>query len=126
MRAADYCIVVAEDDEILRYCTVKLLREHGYKIIEARDGLEALELLERCDDAIHLLVTNYDMPRVNGVELARRLRTKHERLMVLMISGSAPALDPNDDIELLGKPYNQVELAAKVRDLLRRGYPVRA
>jgi len=126
MRAADYCIVVAEDDEILRYCTVKLLREHGYQIIEARDGLEALELLERCDDAIHLLVTNYDMPRVNGVELARRLRIKHERLMVLMICGSSPDLNPNDDIEFLGKPYNQAELAAKVRELLRRGYPLRA
>jgi CheY-like chemotaxis protein len=62
MHARDYCIVVAEDDEALRYCTVHLLRAHGYKIIEARDGIETLELLEKCDDAIHLLVTNYDMP----------------------------------------------------------------
>lgn len=121
MHASDFCIVVAEDDEVLRYCTVRLLQSHGYKIIEARDGMEALELLENCDDAIHLLVTNYDMPRLNGVELARKLRAKHERLMVLLISGSTPDLDPNDDIEILPKPYNQAELAAKVRDLLRRG-----
>ena len=122
MHAADYCIVVAEDDEVLRYCTSRLLRDHGYKIIEARDGVEALELLERCDDVVHLLVTNYDMPRLNGVELARKLRAKHERLLVLLISGcDVLDIDPNDDIELLPKPYNQAMLATKVRELLRRG-----
>jgi CheY-like chemotaxis protein len=85
MHSGDYCIVVAEDEPLLRYCTVRLLREHGYKIIEARDVIEALELLERCEDVIHLLVTNYDMPGLNGVELARKMRAKHERLMVLLI-----------------------------------------
>jgi DNA-binding response OmpR family regulator len=121
MHPRDYCIVVAEDDEMLRYCTVRLLAEHGYKIIEARDGAHALELLEQCDDVVHLLVTNYDMPRLNGVELARRLRRKHERLMVLLISGQTPAVDPSEDIEVLPKPYNQAVLSAKVRELLRRG-----
>lgn len=121
MYPADYCIVVAEDDEVIRYCTVRLLREHGYKIIEARDGAHALELLEQCEDAIHLLVTNYDMPGMNGVELARQLRKKHERLMVLLVSGQGPDVDPSDDIEVLPKPYNQAFLATKVRDLLRRG-----
>jgi CheY-like chemotaxis protein len=87
MHPRDYCIVVAEDDEMLRYCTVRLLAEHGYKIIEARDGAHALELLEQCDDVVHLLVTNYDMPRLNGVELARRLRRKHERLMGFLYRG---------------------------------------
>ena len=120
MHAADYCIVVAEDDEVLRYCTARLLRDHGYKIIEARDGAEALELLEKCDEVVHLLVTNYDMPRLNGVELARKLRAKHERLLVLMISGSDLVDVDLNDIELLPKPYNQAALATKVRDLLRR------
>jgi two-component system, cell cycle sensor histidine kinase and response regulator CckA len=119
VHTADYCIVIAEDDAILRYCTANLLRKHGYRVIEASDGREALELLERCEDRIHLLVTNYDMPRVNGVELARALRAKHERLMVLMISGSAPDLDPRDAIEMLPKPYNEAILARKVRELLQ-------
>src|SRR4051812_21347259 len=121
MRSRDYCIVVAEDDEILRYCTVNLLKTEGYKIIEAAGGDEALDLLEKCDDVIHLLVTNYDMPGLNGIELARRLRAKHERLMVLLISGKTPDVDPNDDIEILPKPYNLTELAVRVRKLLRRG-----
>jgi two-component system, cell cycle sensor histidine kinase and response regulator CckA len=121
MHAGEYCIVVAEDDEILRYCTVRLLVKEGYKIIEARDGDEALDLLEKCEDVIHLLVTNYDMPGLNGIELARTVRAKHERLMVLLISGKAPNVDPNDNIEILPKPYNEAELAFRVRKLLRRG-----
>ncbi len=61
------------------------------------------------------------MPRLNGVELARKLRAKHERLLVLLISGSDVAdIDPDDDIELLPKPYNEAALATKVRELLRR------
>jgi DNA-binding response OmpR family regulator len=121
MHPGDYCIVVAEDDEILRYCTVRLLSEQGYRIIEARDGAHALQLLEDCEDAVHLLVTNFDMPRVNGIELARQMRAKHKRLMVLMISGQAVDLDPNDDIELMPKPYNQAVLTNRVRELLKRG-----
>jgi two-component system, cell cycle sensor histidine kinase and response regulator CckA len=119
MHAADYCIVVAEDDEILRYCTVRLLRRHGYKIIEARDGIEALEIIEKCTDPIHLLVTNFDMPGLNGLDLARKLRAKDQRLTVLMISGSTPDLDPTDDFEVLAKPYNEAVLTSKVRELLR-------
>ena len=42
--------MVAEDDDLLRYCTVHLLQKHGYRIVEARDGQEALDLLENCDD----------------------------------------------------------------------------
>ncbi len=121
MHARDYCIVVAEDDDVLRYCTVRLLKQEGYKIIEAHTGEAALDLLEKCDDVIHLLVTNYDMPGLNGIDLARKLRAKHERLMVLLISGKAPDVDPNDDIEILPKPYNEAELAVRVRKLIRRG-----
>jgi CheY-like chemotaxis protein len=119
MHAADYCIVVAEDDEILRYCTVRLLSRHGYKIIEARDGIEALEIIEKCTDPIHLLVTNFDMPGLNGLDLARRLRARDQHLTVLMISGSTPDLDPTDDFEVLAKPYNEAVLTSKVRELLR-------
>ncbi len=121
MHTADFCIVVAEDDELLRYCTVKLLEKHGYKVIAARDGIEALELVEACSDPIHLLVTNYNMPHLDGVELARRLRAKHKKLMVLLVSGQSPKIESTDHIEVLPKPYNEAVFTNKVRDLLRRG-----
>ena len=119
MHASDYCIVIAEDDEILRYCTVRLLKELGYRIIEARDGQEAVELLETCDDPVHLLITNYEMRRMKGVDLARHLKGKHERLSVLLISGAAPEAELDGDIEFMPKPFTQADLAVKVRELLR-------
>jgi two-component system cell cycle sensor histidine kinase/response regulator CckA len=121
MHPQDFCIVIAEDDELLRYCAVRLLKNHGYRVVEARDGQEALELVEKCDDEIHLLITNHDMPRLNGAELARRLQAKHQRLMVLMISGNDETLARATEFEVLPKPYNEAVLATKVRELLRRG-----
>ena len=119
MHANNYCIVIAEDDEMLRYCTVRLLKEHGYRIIEARDGQEAVELLEQCEDRVHLIITNYNMPRTNGLDLARHLKAKDDRLAVLVISGAAPETELDADVKFLPKPYNQADLAHKVRELLR-------
>jgi len=119
MHANDYCIVIAEDEDLLRYCTVRLLAQHGYRVIEARDGQEAIELLEQCDDPVHLLITNYNMPRMNGIDLARHLKAKHEHLAVLLISGAAPETELDADIAFLPKPFTQADLATKVRELLR-------
>lgn len=119
MHAHDFCIVVAEDDDALRYCTVHLLQRHGYRVIEARDGQEALGLVEKCNDEVHLLITNHDMPRMNGSELARRLREKHEKLVVLLISGGDQMLAGTSDFEVLPKPYNEAVLTHTVRELLR-------
>ena len=80
---------------------------------------QALKLIETCGE-IHLLVSNYNMPKMNGVELARRLRAKHERLTVLLITGDPPDIDPIEDIEVLPKPYNEAKMLGKVRELLRR------
>ena len=44
-------------------CTVHLLEKHGYRIIEGRGGQEALDLIEKCNDEVHLLITNFEMPR---------------------------------------------------------------
>jgi CheY-like chemotaxis protein len=120
MHTENICIMVVEDNAILRFCTVTLLKAQGYRILEAGDGMEALELLEQHNDAIHLLVTNYDMPRLNGIELARRVRAKHKKLPVLLVSGYSPEVEQEDDIELLPKPYNDDVFATKIRELLRR------
>ncbi len=105
----------------MRYCNVRLLEKHGHRIIEARDGQEALDLLENCSDEVDLLVTNYEMPRVNGSELARRLREKQKKLVVLLISGADHVLMASPGFELLPKPYNEAVLTQKVRELLGRG-----
>ena len=121
LHARNFCIVVAEDNALLRDCTVHLLEAQGYRVIEAGDGQEALDLVEKCNDEVHLLITNHNMPRMNGSELARRLKEKHEKLVVLLISGADHGLVSAPDFEVLPKPYNEAVLTQKVRELLRRG-----
>jgi DNA-binding response OmpR family regulator len=65
------------------------------------------------------------MPRLDGLDLASKLRANHKRMMVLLISGTAPDAEIPDYVEFLPKPYNQAALATKVRDLLRRAGTLR-
>ena len=70
MDPSDYCILLAEDNAILRYVASKTLSERGYCIIEAGNGREALQREGEYDGRIHVLITNVDMPGMRGHELA--------------------------------------------------------
>jgi two-component system chemotaxis response regulator CheY len=82
-------ILVVDDSEDIRFLVSSLLKSIGHEAIEAGDGVTALELLET-DPQIRLVITDYDMPRMNGLELTRRIRRNEclEDLPVLMQSAS--------------------------------------
>lgn len=118
-----YCILVAEDNAILRYVTTRVLTERGYCVIQAKDGKEALERADEYDGAIHVLVTNVEMPEKNGHELARELKEKRPDLQVLIVSGSDEAEFPPEArhaADALMKPVSTDVLLAKVHELLKR------
>jgi len=113
-------ILVAEDDDALRTYTTDILRELGYRVLEAANGAEALEILER-DDEVDLLFSDVVMPGgINGRELAEQAIRKRPALRVLFTTGYTRnaivhhgRLDPG--IHLISKPFSFQELAAKVR-----------
>ena len=115
-------ILVVEDDEELRAYTTETLRELGYFVLEAANGAEALESLER--RPVDLLFTDVVMPGgVNGRQLADEARRRWPRLKVLFTTGYTRnaivhhgRLDPG--IHLIGKPFSFQELAAKIRSRL--------
>jgi len=74
MNSTDYCILIAEDNEVLRYVTSKALSGQGYCVIEASDGKEAMEREAEYDGKIHVPVTNVDMPGIKGHDLARQMK----------------------------------------------------
>jgi len=118
-----YCILVAEDDSILRYTTARALSKHGYCVIEARDGKEASQRAAEYDGTIHVLVTNVEMPEKNGHELARELKGKRPDLQILIVSGSdEPEFRPEARhfADALMKPVSTEVLLAKVHELLQR------
>ena len=121
-------VLVVEDDHGVRDFAASVLRELGYRVLEASSGDRALELLENIG-AVDLLFTNVVMPgRLNGVDLAREALDRRSGLRVLFTSGYTTRLVekgwPAEDVELLRKPYRSVDLAERIRTIL--DHPVAA
>jgi PAS domain S-box-containing protein len=118
-------ILVAEDDASLRYVIERVLVQHGYDVLLASDGVEAIAIEERHAAPIHLLLSDVVMQQVGGAELARQLRRRRPSMKVLFMSGfecraggptaSIPAGDA-----FLAKPFATRGLASKVREVLDR------
>jgi CheY-like chemotaxis protein len=119
----DETILVVEDDDDVRTYSVEILRELGYRVIEAHDGPSALRLLER-QAHVDLLFTDVILPGgATGADVARGARALRPKLKVLFTTGYARdaivhhgRLDPG--VELITKPFTYADLAVKVRDVL--------
>ena len=120
MRVGNETILFAEDDDLVRHLSVAALSSSGYRLIEAAHGAEALRATEEHAGPIHLLVTDIIMPRMGGVELARRFRQLRPGAAVLFISGYAgDAVVPvGNGVEVLHKPFTSEVLLARVRAVL--------
>src|SRR5204862_5464669 len=79
-------VLLVEDDDAVRSLARAVLRRHGYTVLEARHGVDALRLAERHRDTIHLLITDVVMPHMNGRELADRLASVRPKMRVLFMS----------------------------------------
>ena len=115
-------ILVVEDDPRVRRVAISRLTDFGYEVVEAANGNEALEQLERHDN-IALLFTDIVMPGgITGDELAQRVREERPNMKVLFTSGYAePAIAGRELAQSgswLKKPYTARELATRLRQLL--------
>jgi len=120
-------LLVVDDDPMLRDVETQILRLQGYTVLEAGNAAKALRLAREAA-AIHLLITDFSMPEVNGLELTRRFRAVHPTAPVLMVSGSLPLIrhkaDDLDRFEVLAKPFQFNDLLHKVRTLLDFAAPL--
>lgn len=99
-----------------------LLREAGYRVLEAPDAEEALLLAERCDGDIDVLVTDVVMPGTNGAALAEQLKARYPGLGVLYISGypgeELSSRGMGNALDSLPKPFTHAVLLSRVRHAL--------
>jgi len=118
-------VLVAEDDDGIRRLVARVLRRQGYRVMEARDGAEALKLIQDRPGEPDLLLTDLVMPHMSGAELANRGRELRADLTVLYMSGyadstiAAHGLDPATEILL--KPFSPAVLLARVQSALAPG-----
>ena len=116
-------ILVVEDDELVRGFVVLRLKEFGYKVIDAADGVAALALLGS-EEPVDLLFTDVVLPKgMNGRALAEEARRRYPGLKVLFTSGyTQDAFADRDKLDpgfvLLNKPFEKNELARKIREAL--------
>ncbi len=116
-------ILLVEDFDQLRNLSVRLLTDSGYRVIEARNGVEALACFESHQADIHLLVTDLRMPEMNGLDLVAQIRQRRSRLPVLLLSGYATESVEQEArslsaCRLLQKPCLPAELLAAVHAAL--------
>ena len=107
-----HTILIAEDDESVRRVVKDTLTSVGYTILEATNGVHALELLKE-HDHVQLLITDVKMPQMNGHDLARRISST---IRVLYISGYSN--DVIDGVHFLKKPFSTNQLLTIVRKIL--------
>src|SRR5581483_11409605 len=112
-------LLVAEDDDGIRRLARVVLTSLGYRVLEARDGEDALAVARKQAGTIDLLVTDVVMPRLGGRDLAERLRLLRPAVKILYLSGySDEALGPRgipDGMGFLQKPFTPLALARRVR-----------
>jgi two-component system, cell cycle sensor histidine kinase and response regulator CckA len=116
-------ILVIEDEDIVRNLACRGLKDHGYAVIEARNGVEALGYMKQHPGSVDLVITDVVMPEMGGRELARNLVKSEPDLPVLFMSGYTGddvvhrgLLDPGAPFQQ--KPFTPNGLATKVRAML--------
>jgi len=119
-------ILLVEDESLVREAAAEILGAHGYAILSASNGQDALNVIANCERQIDLLLTDLVMPKMNGVELAQRVRELLPDIRVLYTTGYTEAslpgqCSPEGMTDMLPKPFGSKALLQKVHDMLSQG-----
>jgi DNA-binding response OmpR family regulator len=117
-------ILVAEDDTACRKLVVRILERAGYRVLQARDGMEALRISATYPGPIHLLLSDVVMPGANGPQVADFLCARRPTMQVLFMSAWPSTVGRScrvrsEEATVLAKPFTAEILERRVRALLR-------
>jgi two-component system, cell cycle sensor histidine kinase and response regulator CckA len=116
-------ILLVEDEEGLRALNARGLRSRGYSVIEASNGVEAMEELEACNGAVDLVVSDVVMPEMDGPTLLKAMRDRNPEIKIIFVSGYAEdafekSLPENQQFAFLPKPFTLSQLVAAVKETM--------
>ncbi|WP_423243590.1 response regulator transcription factor [Clostridium thermarum] len=118
----NYNILVVDDEDEIRDAIEIYLRNEGMKVFKAKDGIEALMILE--EQEIHLIIMDVMMPRMDGIKATFKIR-ESKNIPIIMLSAKSEDTDKILGLNIgaddyITKPFNPVELVARVKSQLRR------
>lgn len=117
-------VLLVEDEDVVRSFGVRALKRQGYEVLEAVDGLDALEVMKGCNGEVDIVVSDVVMPGMDGPTMLKELRKTNPDLKIIFVSGY-----PNEAFQqalgeetfaFLPKPFSLPQLAAKVKEQLGR------
>jgi PAS domain S-box-containing protein len=122
-------ILVVEDEDTVRRFIKRALTAQGYRVLESRNGVEALHVLQHAEQRLDLVMTDLIMPDMGGRELAAQVRARRPSVPVLYTSGYSkdvgdPREAPANAEYFLPKPFGPSDLARKVREVLEHSFRV--
>ena len=112
-----------EDEEGLRALNARGLTSRGYTVLEASNGIEAIEVLEKCDGKVDLVVSDVMMPEMDGPTLLKELRRRDPAVRIVFVSGYAEdafqkSMPEQGQYAFLPKPFTLKQLVAAVKETL--------
>ena len=123
MSAEKRLILVVDDESHILHVVSLKLRNAGFRVITARDGTEALEMAQH--ENPHLLITDYHMPGLSGIEVCQRLKQDPatSKIPAIMLTARGYHLEPHDTeqsgiLRMLSKPFSPRQLLATVNEVL--------
>jgi two-component system cell cycle sensor histidine kinase/response regulator CckA len=116
-------ILLVEDEDGLRALNARGLRSRGYSVIEAANGVEAIEALAEKDGMVDLVVSDVVMPEMDGPTMLKEMRAKNAAIKIIFVSGYAEdafekSLPENQQFAFLPKPFTLAQLVAAVKETI--------
>lgn len=118
-------VLIAEDEFAIREFVVINLKRGGYEVVEAQDGVQALEQYEMNDGEIDVAILDVMMPNMDGLEVCKRLRSKNPNIGIIMLTAKTQEMDKITGLmmgadDYVTKPFSPSELVARVDAIYRR------
>ena len=118
----NHTVLIVDDEKEIREAIALYLKNEGIHAVQAKDGSEALEVLDK--EEVHLIIMDVMMPKIDGIEATFKIR-QSQQIPILMLSAKSEDTDKILGLQIgaddyLTKPFNPLELIARVKSQLRR------
>ena len=119
MQTASGCVLVVDDEAVVRRLVCAFLERAGFAVLEAGSGAEALDVFQQHRSVINLLLTDIIMPGMAGTELVEKIRKMDTNIPVLFMSAFCDRLDPQiEQFGCIAKPFTNTELIGTIQTAL--------